>query len=149
MNAICCDKSIERNSEMDDLRNMRISADMKTGLEQAIEYEKGNVKAETTTLTVDSEENFKSGDIQMKKSLSSNHTERYAAAGLSFEFLAEITKAIEALQSAGYDPYDQLYGYVVHGNDRYITRFGGAREIVTKMDIKDIRIFLKHYKDHK
>lgn len=123
--------------------------DIKTGLGQAIEYEKGNVKAETMTLTVDAEENFKSGDVRIKKSLVSNHTERYADAGLSFEFLAEITKAVDALQSAGYDPYDQLYGYVMHGNDRYITRFGGAREIVTKMDMKDIRIFLRHYKDHK
>lgn len=85
----------------------------------------------------------------MKKYLISDHTERYAAAGLSLEFLAEISKAVDALQTAGYEPYDQLYGYAMHGNDQYITRFGGAREIVTKMDIKDIRIFLKYYKDHK
>lgn len=123
--------------------------DIKTGLGQAIEYEKGNVRAETTTLTDAPEENFKSGDVRIKKSLVSNHTERYADAGLSFAFLAEITKVIEALQSGGYDPYDQLYGYVMHGNERYITRFGGARGIVTKMDMKDIRIFLKHYKDHR
>ncbi len=85
----------------------------------------------------------------MKKYLISDHTERYAAAGLSLEFLAEMSKAVDALQSAGYEPYDQLYGYAMHGNERYITRFGGARGIVTKMDMKDIRIFLKHYKDHR
>ena len=39
--------------------------------------------------------------------------------------------------------------YAMYGNDKYITRFGGAREIVTRMDVKDIKIFLKHYKDHK
>ena len=123
--------------------------DIKTGLGQAIEYEKGNVKSDTMTMTVDSEEDFKSGDIRVKKSLVSDHTERYADTGLSFEFLAEMEKAVEALQSAGYDPYDQLYGYITHGNDRYITRAGGAREIVKKMDMKDIRIYLRHYKDHK
>ena len=30
--------------------------------------------------------------------------------------------------------------------EQYITRHGGAREIVTKMDVKDIKLFLKHYK---
>ena len=85
----------------------------------------------------------------MKKYLISDHTERYTEAGLSFEFLAEIWKVVSALQAAGYEPYDQLYGYVMYGNDQYITRHGGAREIVTKMDVKDIKIFLKHFKEHK
>ena len=76
-------------------------------------------------------------------------TEQYQAAGLTQDFLTEMSKVVSALQAAGYKPYDQLYGYVMHGNDQYITRFGGAREIVTKMDVKDIKIFLKHYKDHK
>ena len=34
----------------------------------------------------------------MKKYLISDHTERYTETGLSFEFLAEMTKAVEALQ---------------------------------------------------
>ena len=87
--------------------------------------------------------------IEMKKNPISEHTERYRAAGLSLEFLQEMGKAVSALQAAGYEPYDQLYGYVLNGNDQYITRFGGAREIVTKMDMKDIRTFLKHSKEHK
>ena len=87
--------------------------------------------------------------FELNRHLLSDHTERYRAAGLSLEFLGEIAKAVSALQSAGYEPYDQLYGYVMHGNDQYITRHGGAQEIVTKMDIKDIKIFLKHYKEHK
>ena len=37
----------------------------------------------------------------------------------------------------------------MRGNDQYLTRFGDAREIVTKMDMKEIRIFLKHYKEHR
>ena len=87
--------------------------------------------------------------IEINKNPLSDHTERYRAAGLSLEFLQEMAKAVSALQAAGYEPYDQLYGYVMKGNDQYITRFGGAREIVTKMDMKDIKIFLKHYKEHK
>ena len=87
--------------------------------------------------------------MQMKKYLISDHTERYTETGLSFEFLAEMTKAVEALQAAGYEPYDQLYGYVMYENELYITRSGGAREIVTKMDVENIKTFLKHYKEHR
>ena len=68
---------------------------------------------------------------------------------LSLEFLGEMAKAVSAMKTAGYEPYDQLYGYVLHGNDQYITRFGGARDFVTKMDDSDIRTFLKHYKEHR
>lgn len=57
-----------------------------------------------------------------------------------------MAKAVSALQSAGYEPYNQLYGYVMHGNVQYITRHGGAREIVKNMDVKDINTFLKYYK---
>lgn len=49
------------------------------------------------------------------------------------EFVREMAKAVAAMR----------------GNDQYLTRFGDAREIVTKMDMKEIRIFLKHYKEHK
>ena len=84
--------------------------------------------------------------IDQKKNPISDNTERYRAAGLSLAFLGEMEKVVSALQTAGYEPYDQLYGYTRHGKYEYITRFGGARDIVTKMDAKDIKIFLKHYK---
>ena len=50
-------------------------------------------------------------------------------------------RSVSAMQAAGYEPYDQLYGYVLKGNGQYITRHSGAREIVTKMDVKDIKVF--------
>ena len=79
----------------------------------------------------------------------SDHTDRYMEVGLSPEFIGEMAKVIAAMQTAGYVPYDQLFGYAVHGNEQYITRFGGAREIVKKMNVKDIKIFLKRYKEPK
>ena len=87
--------------------------------------------------------------IEFDKKSISDHTERYSEAGLTFEFLNEMQKAVNALKQSGYEPYDQLYGYAMHENELYITRSGGAREIVKKMDVKDIKIFLKHYKEHK
>lgn len=43
---------------------MSIFDDIKTGLNQAIEYEKGNLKAKTTTLTVEPIEYFKPEEIR-------------------------------------------------------------------------------------
>ena len=41
------------------------------------------------------------------------------------------------------------YGYLFHENDQCITSRGGAREHVTKMNLKNIKTFTKHYKEHK
>ena len=87
--------------------------------------------------------------IELNKNPISDHTGRYRAAGLSLEFLGEMAKALSAMKAAGYEPYDQLYGYVMHENDQYITRHGAAREIIARMDVKDIRTFLKYYRDLK
>ena len=43
---------------------MNIFDDIKTGLGQAIEYEKGNLKAKTTILTVEPSENFRPEEIR-------------------------------------------------------------------------------------
>lgn len=43
---------------------MNLFDDIKTGLGQAIEYEKGNLKAKTTTLTVEPIERFKPEEIR-------------------------------------------------------------------------------------
>lgn len=53
-----------------------------------------------------------------------------------------INIVIDALRKAGYNPYDQLYGYVSTGVLSYITRQGNAREIVAKLDMNDLRDFL-------
>ena len=83
--------------------------------------------------------------IKLNRNPLSDHTERYRAAGLSLEFLSEMAKAVSALQAGSYEPYDQLYGYIFHENDQYITRQGGAGDIVSQMNLKDIKTFLKHY----
>ena len=71
--------------------------------------------------------------INLNKKHILHQTEQYQLAGLTHDFLSEMSKVVSALQAAGYEPYDQLYGYIMHGNDQYITRHGGAREIVTKI----------------
>lgn len=62
-------------------------------------------------------------------------------------FNSKIEIVINALKKAGYDPYDQLYGYVSTGEAAYITRQDNARDIVTGMDKDDLREYLKQIKE--
>lgn len=58
-------------------------------------------------------------------------------------FDKNIAIVIDALEQAGYNPYDQLYGYVSTGETAYITRQGNARALVSEMDKDELRRFLK------
>ena len=49
--------------------------------------------------------------------------------------------------NAGYNPYEQLWGYVATGNESYITRQGNAREIIKEIDIELIKNYLKYLKE--
>lgn len=42
----------------------------------------------------------------------------------------KLVSVVESLKRAGYDPYDQIYGYVFMNEEAYITRQGNAREII-------------------
>ncbi len=87
--------------------------------------------------------------IQMNGQHLSDHTERYKDTGLAPAFLAEMAQVVEALKATGYEPFDQLTGYVRTGNELYITRHGNARELVKTMDKQNIKTYLKHYKEHR
>lgn len=56
-----------------------------------------------------------------------------------------IKTVISALQTAGYDPYMQLLGYVKTGELAYITRQGEARELVEHFGVNRIKDFLKEH----
>ena len=45
---------------------------------------------------------------------------------------------ISVLKDAGYEPYEQLYGYLNTGNESYITRKGNARSLVVALDREQI-----------
>lgn len=59
------------------------------------------------------------------------------------QFDAAIEKIVSALKTAGYDPYMQLKGYVVTREITYITRQGGARDLVSRLDVEQIKDFLR------
>lgn len=51
---------------------------------------------------------------------------------LEFENIME--HIVASIRSAGYEPYDQLYGYLKTGDETYITRTGDARKLVKDLD---------------
>ena len=72
-------------------------------------------------------------------------TGKYQDPHLDNEFMAAMSEVYMALQEAGFEPFDQLTGYVRTGNDQYIPRRHNARKIVTEMDPEMIKQYLKRY----
>ena len=50
------------------------------------------------------------------------------------EFLEKVEAVVTAIADAGYNPYNQLFGYLTSGNVKYITRSGNARELVKELN---------------
>ena len=54
-----------------------------------------------------------------------------------------IDEVAALLKKAGYVPYDQIYGYVHTGEDFYITRQGGARDIIKLVSSDALKEYLQ------
>ena len=54
------------------------------------------------------------------------------------KFEETIDYVVTVLKDAGYNPYEQLYGYLNTGNESYITRKGNARDLVAALDREQI-----------
>lgn len=50
---------------------------------------------------------------------------------------------IAALKDAGYDPKAQLTGYLLTGNESYITYRDGVRDMIHLVDKEAIRVYLQ------
>ena len=61
----------------------------------------------------------------------------------SREFDKKIEVIIKALKDKGYNPEEQLLGYVKTSDPNYITRHNNARSLITSLDIEDIKKYLK------
>ncbi|MCD7752256.1 MAG: IreB family regulatory phosphoprotein [Lachnospiraceae bacterium] len=57
-----------------------------------------------------------------------------------------LSMVYEALVEKGYNPINQLVGYIMSGDPTYITSYKGARSIITKVDREDLlEELLNHY----
>lgn len=63
-----------------------------------------------------------------------------------FAFVEKIEVIIKALKNAGYDPYEQLYGYVLTGDSSYITRQDNARALIASLDKQELQQYLNSIK---
>lgn len=54
-----------------------------------------------------------------------------------------LNEIIDALKEKGYEPHDQLEGFLSLDDDSYITRHNGAREKIQNLDKDQISKYLK------
>lgn len=62
--------------------------------------------------------------------------------GFDPEFTEAMESICRSITAAGYDPYSQLTGYLLTGNDAYITRSGNARAIIESLDRTQIQLYV-------
>lgn len=60
----------------------------------------------------------------------------------SEEFEKILNEVIEALKERGYNPYEQLQGYITMGNSSYITRHNGARDKIESLDKEQLKKYI-------
>ena len=61
-----------------------------------------------------------------------------------------LTDVYDALKKKGYNPVNQLVGYLISGDPTYITNYNGARALVSKLERDEIlEEVLKSYLDIK
>ena len=57
-----------------------------------------------------------------------------------------LTTVYEALKEKGYDPINQLVGYIISEDPTYITNHNGARTLICKIDRDELlQVLLKTY----
>ena len=56
------------------------------------------------------------------------------------------TTVYEALKEKGYDPINQLVGYIISEDPTYITNHNGARTLICKIDRDELlQVLLRNY----
>ena len=59
-----------------------------------------------------------------------------------------LTSVYEALKEKGYDPVNQIVGYILSEDPTYITNHNGARTLICKIDRDELlQILVKRYLD--
>ncbi|MBQ9974702.1 MAG: IreB family regulatory phosphoprotein [Oscillospiraceae bacterium] len=57
-----------------------------------------------------------------------------------------LTKVYQALQEKGYNPINQIVGYILSEDPTYITNHNGARALIRKVDRDELlQTLVKHY----
>lgn len=62
------------------------------------------------------------------------------------QFKAAMDSIVAALEERGYDPYAQLYGYVMKNDPIYITSHNNARILIQALDFEKVREYVREMK---
>ena len=63
---------------------------------------------------------------------------------MELDFEKSMEHIVASIQTAGFDPYAQLYGYLKTGDATYITRTGDARNLIKTLDQSRVRNFVNN-----
>ena len=65
------------------------------------------------------------------------------------EIRAVVQEVYDALKEKGYNPVNQIVGYIMSGDPTYITSYNGARSLVMKVERDElVEELLKAYIEH-
>ena len=64
----------------------------------------------------------------------------------SQEFNKTMEYIIQAMREKGYDPYQQLRGYLLENEPGYITRYKDARTLIHTLDMDQVKRFVREMK---
>lgn len=65
------------------------------------------------------------------------------------EIKAILTTVYQALQEKGYDPVNQIVGYILSEDPTYITNHNNARALIRKVDRDELlQTLVKYYLNH-
>ena len=59
------------------------------------------------------------------------------------KFEVTMKEIVQSISDAGFDPFSQLYGYLITGKEEYITRTGNARELIKKLNWQQVWDYVK------
>ena len=62
------------------------------------------------------------------------------------EFIKTMEYIIQAMREKGYDPYQQLRGYLLENEPGYITRYKDARTLIQTLDMDQVKRFVREMK---
>ena len=72
------------------------------------------------------------------KPVSYTHLDVYKRQDKDREIRQTLTEVYDALKEKGYNPINQLVGYILSEDPTYITTYGGARSKIRKIDRDDL-----------
>lgn len=62
---------------------------------------------------------------------------------MEIDFESTMEHIVDSIRTAGYEPYDQLYGYLKTGDETYITRTGDARSLIKALDRSLLQCYIE------